>query len=258
MDSSPLKLPYKRLRTAIGAVLRSAAASRGYDFHHRSLKRYGNDPWLDVARLAELLGAPIRTVLDVGANEGQTARVLSRAFPDASIHAFEPVRETFEKLKANTNSHDRIICHNVACGSKNGTAPIYLYQSSLLSSLVPDAKYPTAGGLTAVASECAVQTIDEFCAASEIGSIDILKVDTEGYDIEVLSGARNMLERGAIKFVVVEFNDIGAGGEPEHGDLAPIAALLRSVGMKFVCAYTDFISTEREFVVVANALFVAA
>jgi FkbM family methyltransferase len=51
-------------------------------------------------------------------------------------------------------------------------------------------------------------TVDLFCAERKIKKIDVLKIDTEGFDLEVLKGADAMLKRGAVSFVYLEFNDI--------------------------------------------------
>lgn len=47
-------------------------------------------------------------------------------------------------------------------------------------------------------------TIDEFCAARGVVSIDYLKIDTEGNDLNVLIGAAAMLDRNAIKIIAAE------------------------------------------------------
>ena len=52
-----------------------------------------------------------------------------------------------------------------------------------------------------------VDTIDDFCSANRIPKIDILKIDTEGFDLNVLKGAKQMLSRGQIAFIYTEFND---------------------------------------------------
>jgi FkbM family methyltransferase len=51
-----------------------------------------------------------------------------------------------------------------------------------------------------------VRTIDDFCAEQAIAEIDLLKIDTEGYDLQVLEGARSLLTRGRVRFVYSEFN----------------------------------------------------
>jgi hypothetical protein len=75
-----------------------------------------------------------------------------------------------------------------------------------------------------------VNTLDNFCKSEEIESIDILKTDTEGYDLEVLKGAENLLNNNAIKFVLAEVgfnkNDI------QHTYFHDIYAYLNDKGFK--------------------------
>jgi len=49
-----------------------------------------------------------------------------------------------------------------------------------------------------------IETIAQFCQDREIRRINFLKVDTEGYDLEVLKGAEEILDEGRIDFVQVE------------------------------------------------------
>jgi predicted O-methyltransferase YrrM len=59
----------------------------------------GVDVEVDLQRLTA--SDPLRMIFDVGGNFGQTALRFSRAFPSARIFTFEPVTESFRKLKAN-------------------------------------------------------------------------------------------------------------------------------------------------------------
>jgi hypothetical protein len=47
-------------------------------------------------------------------------------------------------------------------------------------------------------------TLDRFCEVEGMKNIDFLKIDTEGYDLEILKGAETMLKKQAIDFVQVE------------------------------------------------------
>ena len=55
-----------------------------------------------------------------------------------------------------------------------------------------------------------IDTIDNYCQSNEIGKIDILKIDTQGYEDKVLLGATNMINNKRIKFIEFEiiFSDI--------------------------------------------------
>ena len=83
----------------------------------------------------------------------------------------------------------------------------------------------------------------------------MLKIDTEGFDLEVLKGAAAMLKRGAISFVYFEFNDIQPDENSAGGALAPIDEFLRRHQYRFITSYNDYIVTDGDLFAVSNALY---
>ena len=157
----------------------------------------GFDFAVDVIRLTQK--SPIETIFDVGANIGQTALSFSKYFDQAHIFAFEPVQETFIELQRNISHLPRVNSFNYGFGSKDCTQPIYLGDNSQLHSLVE--------GITAnpsLAEMITIKTIDKFCDENKIEKIDLLKTDTEGFDLEVVKGAKNYLSSGNIKLILSE------------------------------------------------------
>ena len=55
--------------------------------------------------------------------------------------------------------------------------------------------------------------MDTFCSENTIDRVDLLKIDTEGFDLIVLQGGISMFKRRAIKFIYVEYNDL----QPKEG-----------------------------------------
>src|SRR5262249_15432267 len=98
-------------------------------------------------------------------------------------------------------------------------------------------------------------TLDKFCSERGVKQIDVLKIDTEGFDFEVLKGASSMLARKAIKFIYFEFNDITAQSDALGGALAPIDQLIRPYGYRFIATYNDYLVPEGELFLVSNALY---
>lgn len=74
----------------------------------------GQDPFQDMKRL---VGTPRPTILDVGANEGQTIKEFCKAFDSPVIHAFEPGAGVFQKLQAATASIPNLKLNCLALGS---------------------------------------------------------------------------------------------------------------------------------------------
>lgn len=236
--------------------LRSLLENRGYHLHKDGYMPYGIKAFSDIRRLAQARGWPIETFFDVGANTGSTAAEALLRFPGARIVCFEPHPVTFDRLAAAYGKEPRVAAHNTALGRAAGEAPLFQYESSQLNSLIPDAPYAVRFRTRGETITVPVTTLDRFCAEQGIDRIDVLKVDTEGFDAAVLEGAREMLARRAIRFVYTEFNFILPREGVQGGGLADIDALLAPAGLRFVASYTDYVVPEGEFFTVGNALFI--
>jgi len=210
-----MRLPRKPLKLLLEAL---------FDVRVYSTRPHGRDDCHDI----QASNAAIKTVLDVGANDGGSALKFLSAFPKATIHSFEPVTRTFELLRKNVAAHPSIHCHQLAVGHEPGVARIYLTAHSTTSSLVrPD---------TVLEEESVrVTTVDDFAEAHSLERIDLLKVDTEGFDLEVLRGAERMLSSGRVGFVLAE---VGFHrGDARHVLFDDVRDLLTSKGFSVFGIY---------------------
>ena len=142
-----------------------------------------------------------KLIFDVGANIGKFSGNLNRFFPDSEFYCFEPIGSTFRKLEESLKSNQFHLIQK-ALGEKQEYITIKTNEdnrsdeNSLLAKNQPiDSKKEEI---------LEVVTLDSFLQNSPISQIDFLKVDTEGYDLFVLKGARENLESGKIKFIYVE------------------------------------------------------
>jgi FkbM family methyltransferase len=132
----------------------------------------------------------------------QFARAVTRAFPSATVHSFEPVSDTFAKLKEMADEKPNIHPHQLAFGEKSGTATVHLREQSGWNSL---SAYNNSPANSIDRSETVtISTVDSFCSTNNIPRIDLLKTDTEGFDNSVLLGARRMFEESRIAAVYSE------------------------------------------------------
>ena len=72
---------------------------------------------------------PLKTIFDVGANHGQSARKFLKQFPGATIHSFEPFPDAFEKLKESAAGNPLVMSYPIAVGDKSGTATFHVNRS---------------------------------------------------------------------------------------------------------------------------------
>lgn len=146
-------------------------------------------------------------ILDVGAHMGQSALYYTKMLKDPQIFSFEPVKDTYKQLCENVKTHPDIQCLNYALGEENATAEIKLQHWSGTNTLV---KEHNATFKTEPSETVEVARLDDVIDDLGIKNIDLLKIDVEGYEMQVLKGAQNLFAEGRIKYVVSEvgFNSL--------------------------------------------------
>ena len=212
--------------------------------------------WGDIRRLT--LGKEISTVFDVGANVGTTARLFARRFSQAQVFAFEPVPTTYKTLLENTKDIETIKCFNIGFGDKLETKDIYIFRNSEVSTVVRNSPYAVKILRSEPLSSASIslQRLDDFTVKNNVEQVQVLKIDTEGFDLQVIKGAHHLLERNAVTFLYCEFNDLFPSSELAGGALSDIHVTLTQENFKLVGLYVDYIKPENEFFAVRNALYV--
>lgn len=147
---------------------------------------------------------------DIGANSGQSVSKIKESFPDSSIWSFEPVKNTYDALVENTQNQN-IKCFQIGFGAQNSEVEIYFDKNTRTSTTASILESSNRNDISVEIETIKIVTLDSFCAKNEIEKIDYVKIDTEGYDLEVLKGADRLLKEGKISFVETE-----VGMNPEN------------------------------------------
>ncbi|MEM1157466.1 MAG: FkbM family methyltransferase [Verrucomicrobiota bacterium] len=156
--------------------------------------------------LVRFLGRPVRSVIDVGANVGDTVAEYLSKFQDCQIHALEPVSSNFKILSDRFHNHTRVTLHPLALGAETGTKVINLWRNREYHSF---SRQETASGPTESVN---ITTLDAWVAEEKISSVDLLKIDAEGFEMSIVKGADQFLRKGNALAVFVEVGFI-------HGDI---------------------------------------
>lgn len=148
-------------------------------------------------------------ILDVGANIGGYSVMLRNKKVSLPIYAFEPHPVAYNKLEEAASMHHFIPVQKGA-GETALTTFIYDYVENKGSEHASMYKEVIADFRKSEVEEIAIDltTIDEFIEDRQLTEIALLKVDTEGNELNVLKGARRAIANGVINVIQVEFNEM--------------------------------------------------
>ena len=158
-----------------------------------------------------VLGNGPHTIIDVGANVGQTSIALHKTFPDSAIYAFEPVQRTFDSLVESTKCIPQISTNRLALSDSCGTVQMQIGLNNLTNCISTSQNVCHDKFEQKESVECT--TLDTFASDHGINRIELLKIDVEGFEPAVLRGAAGLFSRGVVESVFIEVgfspSDIG-------------------------------------------------
>jgi FkbM family methyltransferase len=210
-----------------------AGAAEGF------LRLYNNVNYDAVAngerRILSLLGTrDITCIFDVGASVGEWLQLARECCPTSTIHAFEIVPPSLEKLRLATASDGKAIINGVGLADESRQLEIhYCSEDPELSSAI-------AWGPASSTIVCQMTTGDAYCAERGVTHIDLLKLDVEGLELPALRGFRQMLSTGCIACVQFEYGLVNIVPKFLLKDLYECLAAFGYVIGKVFPTYIDF------------------
>jgi FkbM family methyltransferase len=211
----------------------------------RLTKKAFNQLGMDVVRLSKspahsLLGLrnlPIKTVIDVGANTGQFAKMISRVFPKAHIYCFEPLPEPFAKLSkwAEQYGGGRVAVFNIALGQSEGEVEMLAHlDHSPSSSLLETTKacemiYPFTQNQAKV--KVKLTTLDKALSQyiNSFTSDTLIKLDVQGYEDRVIKGGNETLRKARACILEINLDLL----YENQADFKEILSLLYELGYRY-------------------------
>jgi FkbM family methyltransferase len=143
-------------------------------------------------------------LFDIGANEGEYLNAaVATVGTYLTAYCFEPQSASFQKLRIRFSDDSRITLIQMAVGSDLQPVELFFESDGAVGATL---HRDSISGQQR--SEMVAQTtIDQFCKQERIEKIDLLKIDTEGHEMDVLHGAAGMIESGSIHAVQFEFGE---------------------------------------------------
>jgi FkbM family methyltransferase len=158
------------------------------------------------------------SVVDVGAYVGDWTRLCKRLFPAAAILMIEPQAARRAALRDVAKQLKRVEVVSALLGPEARDA-VPFYEAESASSVLPGAEQPNAP-----TARMAMTTLDAITAATPFAQPDFLKLDVQGYELDVLEGAPRALESAEAVLMEVNFLEIYAGARLFHDAVAFMAA----------------------------------
>jgi FkbM family methyltransferase len=184
---------------------------------------------------------------------GESALAFHASFPQAVIHSFEPISFIFEVLHQNCKAHANILCHNVALGDEACERRIALFGTDALCTWNSLNSVATSSTPSELAHTVKIVRLDDFCTSAAIQQLAVLKIDVEGFECQVIEGARGLLREGRVAHLMAEVTL-----DPNDKQHTPLAALEKRLG-EFNYSLTGFYESTYDFqsgqMLFTNALF---
>jgi FkbM family methyltransferase len=171
--------------------------------------------------------------LDIGSNIGVFTIVLSKKVGlTGEVHAFEPDPQNFKRLKQAAQHHNNITTNECAVAERSGT--IKLYQSDDMN--VDHQTYDNGANRSMINVKSIA--IDDYFQNGE--TIDFVKIDVQGFDVFVLEGMKNTLNRSQHVTIAGEFWPYGL----RKSGKAPSEYLSMLEELGFTISFSDQHSRE--------------
>ena len=185
----------RRVARAAALMVNQCELLIGYHFAPSYDPEHNGEAWL-----LDTVGSAVERFIDVGANIGDWSVMLLDRNPAALGVAVEPGTEALARLRERLPTSVEIIA--AAAGSVDGSV-VRFYEEPAAGARSSSVREWTS---SAAQREVEVVTIDGLMHRLGWDTVNFLKVDTEGYDANVLFGAANVLQERKIDIVQFEYN----------------------------------------------------
>jgi FkbM family methyltransferase len=192
--NSVLPLPVKKLLRRSALQVIPTMRHLDMQFRLRNLRRLGFSP---------------RTIIDVGAGHGDWTRMVAKIWPDARITGFEPNQTERESLEATKRDVPQFRYLAFFLGPQSRQSVQYRNRGTTTSLLAQ----PEDVGLPA---EAPMMMLDQMTSEGALEQPDFIKLDVQGYELEVLRGGERVLKNCTAALLEVSLFPLFDGAPRAH------------------------------------------
>jgi FkbM family methyltransferase len=222
-------------------------------FIAKVLNRYGFQLINLNSRRKWLFEYEFKTVLDIGANIGQSAIEFRNKFPNAKIYSFEPITSCFNILNATMSKDHNFKAFNFALGEFNEETKIFMNDTITTSSLL---ETNTENDLAINIGKSRIEKIvtkklDEVESELDIELPMLCKIDVQGFEDKVIKGGSKVLRKADVVILEVSFEEVYKN-QPKFDN---IYKLMVDEGFLFFGNYDQLHSPVNGRIIQADAIF---
>ncbi len=164
---------------------------------------------VELEKLVKDIKAP-ETIIDIGSNKGQFILLMEQIFPNKIVYSFEPIIEMINKQKKFYKYKKNITFHNLALGSSICSKEFLITNRMDSSSFLKVVSNTNKSKNYNVIEkrDIKVSTLDEIFLNEKIPHPILIKMDVQGYELEVLKGAKNLLNKTDYLLLEVSENEM--------------------------------------------------
>ena len=174
----------------------------------KGFKNYGDFNRTGEKKFIRLIKDEINLSLDIGANVGNYTKLILQE-TNSKVISFEPLPDAYRELEnLKKDFSERLEIFNIAISNENKKQDLHFSnekseKASLMKHLE---KLSFIGKANKNKISVEVKKLDDLKNILKNQIIDFIKIDTEGYEFEVLDGAKYLLKEHQPKFIQIEFN----------------------------------------------------
>ncbi len=194
-----------------GDYLKEPVNLSGFDFYYRREEGEQSN-FLDAVSFMDLVGEIVvsdqyaaeefvkddSVVIDAGANIGIFSAFTASLSPRVKVFAFEPSEQNCKTMRKTIEANDlngRIELFNEALGDRRGAGNLMINEIKESNDTLEESGYGENSAARFKVERVFVNTIDDFVENRGLKRVDFIKIDTEGYEKQILKGAAKTIGR---------------------------------------------------------------